>query len=802
MAIWPFGRKGKRPRSQMKASDAAERRLSFPEAESSPIASKGEEARKPSRKRSKRERNYHRHTPSEGFSGESEVPNPNHFAYSFENQTSLSSIVQENFTVARPTPMLQKRASGASRGTLTKRLSKRSARELAREREIKAMSSSPPSERPLRVATWNYPPGDIGRGPSAQSRHTDRHTSNQSLPMQESSRSSLSEASDSYTFKVNALAVFTPRPIIRYADAPKYHVPRSQNPSAESMRREVKPWDEEDMHSTKRVAELADELDAPALRELLDRDRRRREKKRLEDQERLQRRVQRRIERQRLEEQQSASKGKVEAVRVDLEDLRGRDRTPSPTTSTSHAPHEETQDTVETQDQSGSWLRGPSKESARRRSNRLSDVSAHVIGNIDDRSIRGSAHDVIPTSAPQSPARPAHASTGVSHVPPGAHESFSDLSRTGDSERRISDTPKRMGTWRSLFRRTSPRKRDSGELAPGPPSDFSNTSRESFARAPSRLASGPSVPTPAIPIPERSFLRSGTIHRSQSKFTEHLGDFPISPPDSRIQSPVPIGLETVPDDSPVSYRDDELTAGLSPRSLADHEVGPEHSSRPLSWDASSRGTGPDSGLLSQSLASIDSEGSWMSGKYLRRISQNTANSTLRSGSTKNKLDRYQETKEADDVTSDEYFHHLADQSPEHRHSVAELRRASSTAMGLEEVDSDDSPSPASLDKAASTKWHEGVARRPTVVRQGVARPKSKEGLLHDVEMLDSSENSPISQRDEESVEIQRAQSIDLGRGMRHARHISAGSAKLLDIPRRSSVESKGLESEPIATSQP
>jgi hypothetical protein len=238
--------------------------------------------------------------------------------------------------------------------------------------------------------------------------------------------------------------------------------------------------------------------------------------------------------------------------------------------------------------------------------------------------------------------------------------------------------------------------------------------------------------------------------------------------------------------------DDEPTAGLSPRSLADPEIGHENSSRPLSWE-----TGPDSGLLSQSLASIDSEGSWMSGKYLRRISQNTTKSILRSGSTKNTLDRYEETKEDDDVTSDEYFHHLADQSPEHRDSVTGHRRASSTAMGLEEVDSDDSPSPKSIDNEQSTKWHAGVARRPTVVRQGVTRPKSKEVLLNDVEMLDSPGNSPISQDDEDHVAIQRARSV----GMKHARHISAGSAELLDIQPRSSVDSKGLESQQVSTSQ-
>jgi hypothetical protein len=782
MAIWPFGRKGKRPRSQMKASDKSEKVLSSQSPDHSPVP-QGLVTRKPSRKRSKREKNRPRRSPSAEFS----LPRPaaasltteplssqNHVAQltaTGENPVSLSSIGQEHFAVVQY-PMLQRRRSGSERRTLKKRLSKRSAKELAREQEIRAMSSSPMSHYPGSTAsTREYYTWDVRRGPSAQSRRTEHHASDHSLPIRDSAQSSISEGSDSYTFKVNALAVFAPRPVIRYSE-PKYYSPRSLNPSANSTRKDKRPLlDEEDVHSKRRIAELADDLDAPALRELLERDRRRKEKKRLEDQERLQRRLQRRAERQQEEERRQAGQKQD----IDYEDLRGRDRTDSSTISTAaQAQPELSRDRQPASTgQSGSWLRGPSRDSDLQ-SHRLSELSAHVIGNIDDRSIRAgrSGPRLRPSHSSMSQDR---ASTSASHVLGVAVESSSDLSRAGDSERRLSDNSgKRMASWTTFFRRG---KRDSSSRRP--PSQFSNASGESFSKTQPQ-SHPPAVVPPAIP--ERSFLRTGIINRPQSKFTEHLGDYPISPPDSRIQSPMPV-LETVPDMSPHPERssgglDEELAAASHPSPIdTESGHGDQGPSRPLSWEAtSSRGTGPEGAFLSQSLASIDSEGSWMSGKYLRGLPQ-AANPGRGSAGSQNRTEDYE---------ADEYSSPVADEPQEVRDSVAGLRRASSIPMGAEmRDDSDECPTPVSPEKEADETWHAGVARRPTLVRPR-QRPKSKSGLLNDVEMLDASPDSDVSPV-EEDVEIRRATSIDLGRG--HARKISAGSARLLDI-RRTSTESR------------
>ncbi|EED23018.1 conserved hypothetical protein [Talaromyces stipitatus ATCC 10500] len=793
MAIWPFGRKGKRPRSQMKASDAADRRLSLEDS-----AERAKVGRKPSRKRSKREK--HRSSPAPPRAGETA------FAYDLDNRTSVSSIGQDNFAVARPTPMLQKRNSGNAKGnTLKKRLSKRSARELQREREIKALSSSPPSGHPRLANAWGYQSSDVRRGPSVNSRYGDHHTSNQSLPM--GSQSSLSDSSDLYTYKVNAFAVFTPRPVIRYSENHIKHLPpRSTNPSSNSMRKDANLGDEDDLNSHKRVAELADDMDASALREMLERDRRRREKKRLEEQERRQRRLQRRLEReqqQRHESEHAEVGNKVEEI--DIDELRGRDKTPSPATSSRQIRPESTVDEEHElrekdflpEQEGGSWLRGPSNNS-QQRDKRFSDISAHVIGNIDDRSLRAGkqGHDVNATSEEdvsrhRSPLFQAVANSSSIHMSSIAQESISDISRTENSEKRLSDTSsRRMSSWIAFFRRNSLRKRRSRDA---PPSEFSNTSRDSFMKAQSHGAGPSSMP---IPIPDRNVRRAGTVYRAQSKFVEHLDNYPPSASDSRVQSPLPVPLETVPDTPVVANLNSTEPSPRQSYTEGDDDDNYENDverSRPMSWDEKS-------GMQAQSLASIDSEGSWMSGSYLRRISQKNPNFTSwRNSNGMNKLDKYDEAEEnEDDVANDEYLNRLAEDAPETTsNSVSGLRRASSTAIGLDiaEAESDDG-SRRSSNMGDMETWHQGIERKPTVVRResGRARAMSKEVIFGDADMLDTdsmmdednaSPVSPVSQE----AEINRATSVDYGRGHKHARQISAGSAKLLDIRSHASIDS-------------
>ena len=110
-------------------------------------------------------------------------------------------------------------------------------------------------------------------------------------------------------------------------------------------------------------------------------------------------------------------------------------------------------------------------------------------------------------------------------------------------------------------------------------------------------------------------------------------------------------------------------------------------------------------------------------------------------------------------------------------------------------------------------WHTGIARQPTVVRQP-NRAKSKEGMLNESgkDTPGTSRRASIEGEDDEDegdvpeeaqgaeiqeVTLMRARSVDY-KNQGHARHMSAGSARLLDI-RRSSTQ---LESAPRSPSLP
>lgn len=180
----------------------------------------------------------------------------------------------------------------------------------------------------------------------------------------------------------------------------------------------------------------------------------------------------------------------------------------------------------------------------------------------------------------------------------------------------------------------------------------------------------------------------------------------------------------------------------------------------------------------------------MSGKYLRRISQATNNAVRQSigSSIKQRLDEYADSREADDVATDEYFTRLTPAFDDHRDSVVGTRRASSTAMGIEDDDAESLIQPLPEPEPAEATWHRTeIGRRPTLVRPHV-RPKSKSGLFNDVgdSVPTSPEEASLVEEEESAPEIHRATSVDVARG--HARQFSAG--KLLNISPRPSLDSK------------
>jgi hypothetical protein len=156
------------------------------------------------------------------------------------------------------------------------------------------------------------------------------------------------------------------------------------------------------------------------------------------------------------------------------------------------------------------------------------------------------------------------------------------------------------------------------------------------------------------------------------------------------------------------------------------------------------------------------------------------------------------------MSDDEYFKKLTPLPTERRRSPYatddHLGKASSTLMTLDaaaESDEEAEPTPASRPEGEVEEEEfvqSGVARQPTIVHRR-PRVKSAEGLLS--MYLDepptpsgAAEKEPETpESDNEPVTVQRAKSIDFGR--QHSRHVSAGSARLLDIHKRSATPVHG-----------
>ncbi|KAF7158251.1 hypothetical protein CNMCM5623_003020 [Aspergillus felis] len=770
MAIWPFGRKNKRHTIQLGAPDAANLKVSY---ENGPSFVNSSVGREPSRKQSKRQKNRHSQPiedTSSSFRDESvqAAVQPIHPPSLHREQAypvkmlpkSRSQIDRapesyishpgadhnQQSSISRNGSLLKSKQNDKGPAVLKKRLSKRKAYEIAREQEIRLMASTP-IDIPWRPGTL---PGErisveTRRAPRAHSRRSGRHLSDISLPVRDSAASSVSDFSESYTFKVNSFAAWTPRPIIRYVEASRSSAAKSQKSAEISSRKENAlnlSLSEEELYSKQRVDALADSLDASALRELLERDRRRKEKQRIEEQERLGRRLQRRAERQRREEEQEDESQRHHADDQESSAInRGRatvekNAESTPAGSGTMSKNDETK-TFLSGDTAGSWLRDASRE----RSRHASFESVHVVGNLDDSSVtkfklaeRPSftpSHDMgmSHTTLSPSPSRRGLSSPTSSQVYGVARESTSDVSRTVESERRLSDhSSTRGGALASLFRRGSSRlKRRYRERFHDQSSEFSNTSHESFFKV-SPQSSGP----PPY-VPPKPFLRAGIIKRSQSKFTEHFGDEPLSPPDSRLQSPE---IPEEPSDR-FGKENDRLDLHVEshypiPGSESDLQDASKTPHR--SWGGESLEEDADNVPLSQSLASIDSEGSWMSGQFLRRISQRKSNLIQRSASLSHNHteEGHEGSAKGDAVPQKEHFVRFEgdyDDTVGPRNSV----------LGEEEKDFNVHSS------SQDGTWHSEIAKRPLVVNPTI-RPKSNEGLLlRSIQSL-----SPISADEEVS----------------------------------------------------
>ncbi|KAJ5629546.1 hypothetical protein N7528_003203 [Penicillium herquei] len=724
MAIWPFGRgnKNKRHTIQVSPDEAAALQTSL---DPTPEPTLG---RKPSRRPSKRQQSrLSRNGDATDSTGPARSSSQRQRPVSLiDHRSSQMSSDRDADGPPRPlsrTESLMRTKNQNGPNKLRRRLSKRKAHEIMREREIRMLSSTP-IDIPRPTGHPDYNMMDHRRR-KPNGRRIERYQSDVSLSFRDSAASSFSDLTDPYTFKVNAFAALTPRPVVRYVEAPRAPTARSNQPvsgRSDKDRLHALPTSEEDLyHSKRRMNELADSLDASTLRELMERDRRRREKKQIEDQERLRRKLQARADAQQAEEERAAQ----EAVEAARDSAAAEAAAAAAATEAEHEELEPTvEDTMEDVIMEEEEHEEPNENDAIGTES-LSE-SARVVGNIDDSSIRdvpklatrpsfAPSHDMGMSRTTLSPS---HSSVRHGFNSPSHSQTFGMGSNSDLSERRLSDASGRRGNAiSSLFRRGSSRlKRRYRERFQESSPEVSNASHESFYRI--QTQSSP-PPTSSI-IPPRTFLPTGTVMRSQSKFTEHFGDEPMSPPDSRLQSP------DIPEEVAESSLENEGTFLRGPTPSASVDIINPRRRHHQSWtesvDADSENV-----PLSQSLASIDSEGSWMSGQFFRRMNQRPG-SPVRPNISSIGQDGAADLDERISIDS---------------------RGASSNVMREPELDNDlttpDAGKPAEM-------WHSEVGRRPVVVNP-VSRPKSTQGALRCIPSLSpisaEEDYSPVSPLEEE-----------------------------------------------------
>ncbi|OAP63047.1 hypothetical protein AYL99_02274 [Fonsecaea erecta] len=739
------------------------------------------------------------------------------------NPMSQTSIGPEEFTALPQAPTLLAKRPGYDPTLHRRKSSKRKAEDYAREREVRAMSSPiQVLKRPTTYSGSGLLRRDTKQIPGDLNRRLQRPTSEVSLPLPETIQES-EDLSNQASFKIGILAALSPRPTLTYVASPR--------PSAGKQPARVKPSiqqaiEEEDPASRKRINELADELDAGGLRELMDRDRRRKEKKKEADRARLERKLQRKADRQREEDMRGRRPNDTSGdLTVPGDEAARRGRAlfgnvgetshtavargpPSPASQPANPfadpgssqarpvqhirnPFEDEKDIDLTQE---SFLHeGEGEEPPVPVRSPLRTVPAAQARPEEKSSL------ATTISPPISPAQGPVDRQSFSQTSGLAREITPDIPEYGSLDRRASDQSNRqLSSWTSFFRRGGRRKASTVERGRSTPSEFSNTSRESFARK---------QQPPPVMVP-RSFRRSDSSsvpQRTMSKFREDLPELPISPPDSRVQSPE---VMASPQAGQASRQPRHSLSGtLDNRSLATSssnaalDRGAAEGRQPQGIDIEMGGT-TSGHAVSQSLASVDSEGSWLSGKPPKRLSGGMGHPLRQSQSSipPQSIPGSFEP-EDDDLANDEYLNKLSPGPSGRRDSVASAgRRASSNVIDLER-ERQQSPvpdlPPISAAQGADERWHAGVARQATVVRQP-NRARSKEGLLKETGKDDLSASRRASSDVEEEGEpagtelqeqeptLLRARSVDY-KG--HAKHISAGSARLLDI-RRSSTQSE------------
>ncbi|KAL1889333.1 hypothetical protein Sste5346_008988 [Sporothrix stenoceras] len=203
---------------------------------------------------------------------------------------------------------------------------RKNAHDRAREAEIKAMSNMNNRNdsndfTPVRPAAEPWTAGRPMKRETIKTAHPNSFAaryarqkeqlpSDVSLPLAESIDSAMSSDSEQVEFAISPFAALAPRPTLRYASQPRVSVPGggyypTRNPS--QKHKLAKPIPEATLKAHKRVDDLANDMNASDLRELMERDARRRDRRRVQDKEKAARRLARQAEKHQLQQEYTLS---------------------------------------------------------------------------------------------------------------------------------------------------------------------------------------------------------------------------------------------------------------------------------------------------------------------------------------------------------------------------------------------------------------------------------------------------------------------------------------------------------------
>lgn len=689
-----------------------------------------------------------------------------------------------------------------------------------------------------------------GEGPlrrDSKKLRSGKRESNVSLPPEESIHSSMSGILEHRGWEVGSLDVFNPRPAVRLSGTPQY-VAQANLPNTPYMSRDERKKEKDRMPVTRdparkrqTIGEQADDFDASDLRMLLERDDKRRERRKKEQQEKLDRKLRNRAGRNRGDsdrkrrEADDARRAEDTTQRVE-EERRARELTTplvdvhpalrdnpvevGPDAGTLGLGIESSTTTREQTDSEQKSARPMSSTEEQGPHSKGTYLQYHTKGDLPQNPFA----DPVPSPpANQEPASPDAFETPLASpledpivstaqavrmsqtsTPPLSPIQTSQSARlpsalaqglrTSDlpepppipAERRTSEPKeRRAGAWASFFRRGGTNLRKPGDEGRSSPSEFSfsNTSRESMRNQP--------LPAHLVDMQPAQRSKSGTPVRTQSKFREDLPEMPISPPDSRMPSPDVTMAAASAAAARRGMRSPNAMdiPGAKPRDMDADSHGPGRSDTPIS--PSMRGHG----LMSASLASVDSEGSWLASSAKRQSSQSALSRGM--GSLSRRKREFNASYEELGGDKDaEYFQRTT-------HSPALHGRASALAGASPDEESDYGDAPPVETPGEPMTVHGSVRRQPTLVRRD-PRVKSREGLLAEysaevesTELEDSPAKDDFDFEDSPKSQVRNARSVEYGKG--HARQVSAGSARLLDIPasKRPSID-HGVES-PVAS---